>query len=525
MITSQLFRSPFWKGVVVSWLMGSSGGIGWALSAPSVHQPMSSEQLAARALASGQSPHVMGQQGRELWDWALESNNCDSLKMAAFLILESSNQIGNSPATESALAIESEFSCPVTSGALAYSLGANAALNGDWVRAAFWFDRSAGLAKNEPAFFLKNVLNALSVAQMSTGRHLRAIQTLEELYNLGPEGFPLEGYNSIAYANYLVANCEGALEWCRLGNKRIAETLADESISVVDVRRAATGIQLTELEVCIAMGDAVRAAQVFNALDFNSNFDQRELAAAGLLTVYFQSTGQLELASMFRPRLQQWADKSSIDVLEDGLGVNSRLYSSEGKALSEEMWRERLMSLAETPLVMRGLPGAGCASVSEASQMDRLSQAELTWRVAGLISFLSTLIAMTVYLILRRRRREMEELQSEGEQEIIARLDRLAKQWASSLSRRRYAAQAFALLVKRHFPEERTGLEEIVQDWPQLERDVVNLLSSGLKTNEVAIQLGLSMTRVYAVRRAVRKRLKLPSHVVLEAWLEARKRS
>lgn len=484
-----------------------------------------SEELAARALGLGQSPHLMGDEGQRLWHWAQTANDCDSLNMAAFLIVESSNQVGNSAATAQALALEGAFHCPVNSGALAYSFGANAALNGDWERAEFWFQRSVHLAKEDPPYFLQNALNALSVSHMNTGKPNLAIQTLETLHAMGDQHFPLEGFNSLAHANYLVGNCADALEWCGLGKDRVAAVVHAPGVNPVNIGGAENALLLTELEVCMAMGDTARARAAFTSIDFNRSFHQREVAAVALLTAYFQWIGNDQLASLFRPRLQALVAGASHGTMNDHLGLNTELYAAH-TGMGDAAWREHLLLLGRTPHYLRGLPRMDCGPVPTGLETSKLKREERTWRRIA-FALVGTAVAWGVAVFVHRRRElALAEQQRMSDREVLMQLDRMVPLTTKpTAAKRKLAARAFTDLMDKHFPAPHSSLQRLIQDWPLEEQDVAICLAKGLKTNEIAIHSGASMNRIYTTRRSIRRRLQLPSNVVLEDWLQTQHRS
>lgn len=486
---------------------------------------ITSQEMSERSQQLGGSPAMMGREGELLWRRAVETGDCDSLSMAAFLIMVSANRLGESRIPERVLQLESKHPCVISTSALAYSIGVHAALNGNWGQAEPWFQRTVVLAENEPMVYLQNALNALAVAQMNLGEHRRAIATLKRLHQLDRTAFPIESMNTLAYANFLVGNCSDALEWCALGANRIAEISKESGMLPSVYESALVGILLTELEISIALDDKDRAASAFDRINFDGSFDQREINAAAALVLYFQWSELPDLAVVMRNRLQRWAEGVDSHGLEDHLGVNSTLFR-ELKDAPDSLWQAELMRLADLPFELRGLVRSECGRSMEPAGLVQVEEGRRRWEGYAIVSGLVLLavfggVAWAGFHFRRRAR-----LRLKGDAELVSFLDSATERQRRAWFRKDWAAfDAYSELLNRHFPQLEVGLQALMSDWPEVECEVALALAQGQTSKSIAIEQDLTMGRIYTIRRVIRKRLGLKSHVDLDDWLQSHMKS
>lgn len=486
-----------------------------------------SEDMSQRLQSFGPSLSAMGREGERLWAWAEAAKNCDSLKMAAFLLMVSANRLGDSTLPDKVHSLETEHNCQITSSALSYAFGVNGALSGDWVQANHWFRRSVALAQDEPIRYLQNALNALAVTQMRMQQHQKAIVTLEALHGLDQTAFPIESMNTLAYANFLVGNCMNALEWCDLGRERIRELANNPEVLPAAYESALVGLLLTEMEVGLVTEDHPRVETAFDQINFDGAFDQREINAVGTLTLYFQWANLPDLALVFRNRLQQWTAGIEPAVLEDHLGVNSSLFGA-ADSLSDLQWQQQLVRLSSLPLHLRGLPRTACAQPDTPDTRDNLANAHAQlhrWKGWATAAGLLLLPFSWMTAVAWRQMRRLSRCSAFSEEELLAILEQQAGKPASARSvfpKNRLAYKAFAELSSRHFPELNSDLASIMAEWPEGERIVALALAKGETSKSIAIRENLNMSRVYSIRRSIRKKLNLSSQVALDDWLKSR---
>lgn len=485
--------------------------------------PSLSQQMSSRSHACDYNPAKLTRKGLELWRANEGSHNCDSLQMAVYLLLESSNVLGEGKLPAELIDLEIAHACSVDAYALAYSLGYSAILRNELETAAIWYEKCLNLAEYEPEAYTESALQALAVVHMRLGNRQKALVCLEQAYALNPAPNNVEGINTLAYINYYQGDCQTALQWTAIGHARIAELRQDKRVPPVMYEATRQALMLTELGVYIALGDTLQAQSTLEQLDLKGDFTQRELAAAATLLAYLQWIEDPDFALTFRPQIETWTSSADEGSLRSFLGVNARLIQQQA-TLSDADWVKELFALGQIPLPLRGLLSGHCAcEVDEAlTGLAPFARSKRRWML--LMAFFAALTGSGLIVLWQQRKWEVagQKWSHRSAQDCLRLLaDRAdsATQHTFRWSRDFDAVIALNNLLERNTSPRLSLAEVDMEAWSEDEKRVFEALRAGHRSNEVAQMLNMSMNRIYKIRRALRSKLNLARHISLDDWL------
>lgn len=483
-----------------------------------------SQQMSARSHACDYKPVKLAREGLDLWRANAASHDCDSLQMAVYLLLESSNVLGEGKLPEELIDLEIRHACSIDAYALAYSLGYSAILRNELETAAIWFEKCLNLAASEPEPYMESALQALAVVHMRLGNRPDAMACLEQAYALNPAPNNVEGINTLAYINYYEGDCQTALQWTAIGHARIAELRLDERVPPIMYEASEQALILTELGVYIALGDTLEARSTLEQLDLQGNFTQRELAAAATLLAYLQWLGDPDFALTFRPQIEAWTAAADEGNLRSYLGINARLVQQRTE-LGDTAWVQELFTLGQAPLPLRGLLSGHCAcevSADAVAGKEQFAGSKRHWM--GLTALFAALTGAGMVALWRLRKWQVagQKWSQRSPQDCLRFLTDCAEsapprtaRWTRNFD----AVIALNTLLKRNQPPRLMLAELDMTAWSEDEKRVFEALRAGQRTNEIAQSLHLSMNRIYKIRRALRSKLNLASHISLDDWL------
>lgn len=483
------------------------------------------EQMTSALIAAEYNPTALIATGDALWQRHSDTSSCDSLELATYMMLQGAVMLENYAYEPFLDDLKHESGCVMQTGMLAHLAGICEFRKDNLNAARLWFETAVELSEDSPQSYAASAWIALSSTWVLLGEPQHAIDALMMSLELAPEQQNAEGFNNMAELHLELGHCGEALQWCQNGQERVQQAEAnglDASWTTVTSQM----LHLTELKVCMALDDQIRARSCFaNVEPRNDMFEERKSVGVQILTAYLQWIGDETTALALRPRFDRWvADLNAADKSAT-LGVNSVLFGA-GAPDSQENWLAQWRSLAPLPFDMKGLNIGRCKDpVVQAHSLNAAVAAAggalWKWIACGALG-LAVLVAAAIFSSVpgqqwRMQRRDpaflMDQIQSavpkQNQGESVTQIQR------------RKAAAAFEVLMARSATEAKDLSDELMADWSELERKVALGLAQGKTTKQLATTENLSVQRIYQARRDIRQRLNLRKEVQLDEWLQS----
>ncbi len=487
------------KGFVFIWKVAALGvallmGLGEASAADTW------EVMISKFKAANRNGVNLQLEGERMQDVGERLGDCDTLLVAEYLLRSAALELGKSVGPDAM-----GHDCERTQSPLLFVIGWEAYAAGKAKDAERWWRATAEAAAGKSPAQRHAALQALGVVMMGQRRYGEALGYFEQAHAEFPDRANPTEMNNLAYASYLVGRCEESVRWADLALEKIQILLKEKPAEAEVFINERNAILLTQLQAQMRQGDRAAADGTVEALRIPGAFEQRELAAVCILTLYAQWSGRKDWFAVVHPHLVALHDQCNPEEVASTLGANVVLFDGD--------WEAHWDALLEVPLAFRGGLPLACA---EEVSMERSSGA-WAWFRWGAAAFFVAMLGFVAFVFARvwALRGVKEAPQNSLE---LAVEEAITNKGGLSAGRKERAVVALGELMRRRLSISLEDSAEF-QAWSELEQQVALGVANGEHTKAIAARLGVSTSLVYKSRHALRSSLELSGNDSLKKRL------
>lgn len=463
------------------------------------------------------NPLAFQLEGQRMLEHGVKTGDCDSLCMSEFLIRNAAIDLGGESFDSATTTAWNRCNCQTSP--LAYTRGYAAFSAGQNEAAIEHFQEAIRWAEQENDDNLCMALQSLGSVYMKEGEFELALQAFERSYLISPHAQNPTQINNLAFASFIVGNCNHALEFTELGLEKLDQLKLDRPDVAAFFRGEENVLRLTRLKVLLDLGLTDAADQTFSAIRFESGFNGREAVATSLLTYYAQLRNDFNLFKAMLTSLEGFIKEDDITDWPAVLGANLQLFQPyRGQIALRNAWNQALQVPA--PFRGGGLRTGLCRETSP-----QMSDGNLTSKqnlIIAIISLGMGLSILTLYILrLYSSHSSLRQLALESASTWISVIDQaLDPSRPMSPKDQKRAMVAFNNMKRNELLAELPGSE----DWTEVELEVAKGLWSGEHTKSMASRLDVSVSTVYKIRHRLRQKLQAPQDTSLTDWIRKQSR-